>query len=342
MLTESFVASISRISKTNTQVPKDAGIFVQELQPLQAQRHVFKKSQTAPNCLAVSETHVFAAQAGKAVVHVYNREKGNHEATVPFQERIGCLALACRGTVLVMGTEGGSIILWEISTGRQITVPQAHLQPVTHLTISPSFTHLLSGSADSNIHVWSLPSLLSFSSTREAKTPLQTLSHHRGPITALTLGHSSSTSANIAVSASTDSTALIWDYRTGALRRIYLLPSTPLALAFDVLDRALFATYGDGSVQCIDFYDRDSQPSTINPLYDTDPAASSTPHQPPPSSKWPTHSQTNGPALSIALSYDSSLLLTGHESGRIVAWDVGRGAFRDVVATLPGPVTNLV
>jgi len=114
MLTESFVASISRISKTNTQVPKDAGIFVQELQPLQAQRHVFKKSQTAPNCLAVSETHVFAAQAGKAVVHVYNREKGNHEATVPFQERIGCLALACRGTVLVMGTEGGSIILWEV------------------------------------------------------------------------------------------------------------------------------------------------------------------------------------------------------------------------------------
>jgi len=35
-------------------------------------------------------------------------------------------------------------------------------------------------------------------------------------------------------------------------------------------------------------------------------------------------------------------LLTGHESGKVVAWDVGRGAFRDVVATLPGPVTNLI
>jgi pre-rRNA-processing protein IPI3 len=115
MLTEHFIASISTPSKTpNTSVTKDAGIFLHELQPLGGQRSIFKKSATPQHCLAVSEWHIFAAQAGKAVVHVYNREKGNQEATIPFNERIACLALAVADTVLVLGTESGRILLWEV------------------------------------------------------------------------------------------------------------------------------------------------------------------------------------------------------------------------------------
>ena len=41
-------------------------------------RHVasFKRPNTARNGLAVSDTHIYAAQAEKAVVNVYSREKG--------------------------------------------------------------------------------------------------------------------------------------------------------------------------------------------------------------------------------------------------------------------------
>lgn len=116
MLTETFLASISTAAKApNTSAhTKDAAIFVHEFQPLAAQRAVFKKSATPANCLAVSASHIFAAQAEKAVVHVYSREKGNQEAIVPFPERIHSLALACHDTVLVLGTEGGRIFLWEV------------------------------------------------------------------------------------------------------------------------------------------------------------------------------------------------------------------------------------
>lgn len=48
-------------------------------------------------------------------MHVYSREKGNQEATVPFPERVTSLALALDETVLVLGTEGGRILLWEVS-----------------------------------------------------------------------------------------------------------------------------------------------------------------------------------------------------------------------------------
>lgn len=116
MLTEQFVAAISASTKPNTGVTKDAGIFVHEYQPLTAQRHVFKKSAAAPNGLAMSASHIFAAQADKAVVHVYSREKGNQEAIVPFPERIHSIALAAQETVLLLGTESGRILAWEVSS----------------------------------------------------------------------------------------------------------------------------------------------------------------------------------------------------------------------------------
>jgi len=116
MITEQFVASIATPTKTTnvSTAGKDAAIFFHDFRPLATQKSVFKKSATPPNCLAVSASHVFAAQADKAVVHVYNRDKNNQEAIVPFKERICSIALALEDTLLILGTEGGSIILWEV------------------------------------------------------------------------------------------------------------------------------------------------------------------------------------------------------------------------------------
>jgi pre-rRNA-processing protein IPI3 len=114
MLTEHFVASIHTPLRTQASGSKDISIFVNELQPLAGQRQTFKKSATVQNCLAVSDTHIFAAQAEKAVVHVYNRERGNHEATIPFNEKITSLALAASDAGLLLGTEGGRILAWEV------------------------------------------------------------------------------------------------------------------------------------------------------------------------------------------------------------------------------------
>jgi len=125
MLTEQFVAAISASTKPNTGVTKDAGIFIHEFQPLVAQRHAFKKSASAPNGIAVSASHVFAAQSDKAIVHVYSRERGNQEALVPFPERIHSIALAAQDSVLLLGTESGRILAWEVShaSGTALIVP---------------------------------------------------------------------------------------------------------------------------------------------------------------------------------------------------------------------------
>ncbi|WPH01616.1 Hypothetical protein R9X50_00446400 [Acrodontium crateriforme] len=339
MLTEQFVSSVGVPTKApGSNIAKDAGIFVHEFQPIQAQRAIFKKSATLSNCLAVSSNHIFAAQSGKAVVHVYSREKGNQEAIVPFPEHITSLALACDDSVLVLGTVEGRIFLWETISGRLVTTSQAHLQAVTSLAVEHSSNFLLSASKDSTVHVWSIPALLSFATAGSHNvSPLRTFTSHRGEITSLALGHSASAS-NIAVSVAKDKTCLVWNYHTNNVLRTYLLPSVPLCLTLDPADRAIYVGYEDGSLQQLDLYAPSSNPQSIH-----NSTNGTAPVQPPSSSRWQSPDTSHGAALSISLSFDSSIILSGHPSGMILSWDTARGSLQSHILqnALPGPVNNV-
>ncbi|KAL1301550.1 hypothetical protein AAFC00_005789 [Neodothiora populina] len=351
MLTEQFAAALGI---PTTKIPsssgtKDVGVFVFESQPLTQPRSAFKKSTALQNCVAVSASHVFAAQADKAVVNVYSREKGSQEAIVPFPERIACVALACQDSVLVAGSAEGRIFLWETHTGRLVVTSQAHLQAVTAVAADPESNFLLSGSADSSIHVWSIADLLSFSN-QNTHSPLHTLTAHRSAITSLAVGHSSG-SYNVLVSASKDNTVIVWDYRNANLLRTILLPSTPLCLALDPADRAVYTGYEDGSVQSLNFFSEafaahatDDRDNTKNPLYDE--AQAALPVQPPATTRWSPPSEDIGATLSCMLSYDGSVLTTGHASGKILHWDIPlarySATYPPTASPLPAPVTNLI
>lgn len=100
------------IAKTTSSVTHDVGIYSHELYPTHSIRGLVKKSSTPPNCLAISETHIFAAQHEKAQVQLYSRLKGQQEPPVHFEQRIRSLAL--QDDVLLLGTEEGGLLLWEV------------------------------------------------------------------------------------------------------------------------------------------------------------------------------------------------------------------------------------
>ena len=114
MLTEQLLASTSKAHPGNYAGTKDAGIFLYEVQPHATQRTVYKKSVTGINSLAVTRSHIFALQEGKAVIHVYGRAKGNLETVVPFPEPVCSIKLAMQDTLVVIGTAKGRILLWEV------------------------------------------------------------------------------------------------------------------------------------------------------------------------------------------------------------------------------------
>ena len=113
MLSEEFFSAVCGPPlSSNTAIAKDIGIYHHTLSPAYSVKGTFKKSSAPVNCIAASDTHVFAAQHEKAYVHVYSRLRGNQEAFISFPERIRCVTLA--GDVLVLGTAEGRILLWEV------------------------------------------------------------------------------------------------------------------------------------------------------------------------------------------------------------------------------------
>ena len=351
MLTESFVASTLTSDKGNsssTSALKDVGICLHELQPHLTPRHSYKRSSTDRNCLAVSESHIFAAQADKAVIHVYSRDKRNQEAAVPFPERIHSLAYAGVGSsLLVIGTAEGRLILWELASGRQITSIASHLQAVSSLVVTSHHRLLLSGSADSSIHVWSLPNLISISqesnvSTGNAprKIPLRSFSNHRSGISAISCGHSSA-ATNFAISASDDGCCYIWAIDNCDLLRVILLPLTPLCFAVDPADRAVYVGYTDGNIQYIDLLQTGSDGLT----HATDSVRDATSDgstQLDAKNTWSAASADIGAAQCFCLSYDGTILLSGHNSGRLLSWDVAKGRVQKSIADFGQSLTNLV
>ncbi|KAL4730810.1 Pre-rRNA-processing protein ipi3 [Fusarium chlamydosporum] len=330
MLSQEFISTISGPPlAANTAISKDVGIYSHSLTPSHTIKATFKKSSAPVNGLAVSQTHIFTAQDQKAHVHVYSRQRGNQEALVPFPERIRSLALA--GQVLVVGSTEGRLFLWETCTGRQVSTPPCHVQAVSCLAVTPY--HILSGSDDSNINVWSLSRLLELDAQMEQEPDL-TLSNHRGAITSLTVGPGTNSETSICVSASKDKTCIIWNYQTGQLLRTLLFPTFPLCARLDPSARALFVSSEAGAVYLVELFGGDKPllgsrstelPSIVvqinSPLAVSDPEL--------------------GQPSCLALTYDGTSILSGHTKGKILRWTLAENAHPTEVASLNASVTNL-
>ena len=210
-----------------------------------------------------------------------------------------------------------------------MSTPARHVQAVSCVAATPY--HVLTGSDDSDIHVWSLPQLLELDSAAEHE-PLRSLSNHRAAITGLSLSPSVSSDTNFCVSASKDKSCIIWNYQTGDALRTLLLPSFPLCLSLDPSSRAVCVSCEDGSLYLAELF-------AEKPVLGPGSEDASTVVQV--SSPFGATQPDVGPASCLSLSYDGTMLLTGHPKGQIMKWDVAENKSPVELANLNAAVTNI-
>lgn len=211
-----------------------------------------------------------------------------------------------------------------------MTTPACHVQAVTCIAATPY--HLVTGSADSNIHVWSVPRLLELDSTIEHE-PQETLSNHRAAITSLALGQSVNPDTNICVSGSKDKSCIIWNYQLGIALRTLLFPSSPLCLSLDPCARAIYVSSEDGSLYAVDLF---AEKALLGPQSAEE---ASTAVQV--ASAFGATPQEAGPASCMALNYDGTTLISGHPRGQILRWDLNSRADSTELTNLNAAVTNI-
>lgn len=227
-------------------------------------------------------------------------------------------------------------MLWETSTGRLISTPARHVQPVSCVVATPF--HVLTGSDDSDIHVWSLTSLLELTPASAEHEPERSLSNHRAAITALSVSASVSYDTNLCVSASKDKSCIVWNYQTGDALRTLLFPSFPLCMSLDPAARAFIVGCEDSSLYMAEFFKGDGKAL----LGSTSEDSATVMQISQPFGSTQSGSGSVGPASCLAFSYDGTTLLTGHPRGQIMKWDVVNNKAPVELTNLNAAVTNLV
>ncbi|KAF8416084.1 WD40-repeat-containing domain protein [Tirmania nivea] len=306
----------------------------------------YKRSSTAKSGLAVTSSHIYAAQADKAIINVYDRSKGILASTVPFTEQFTVLSASHGGALIAGGTESGRLTIWEVASGRFISTGHIHLQRVTTITFDPTNTFIITGSADSNVYIWSVAQLTDLRSSADRK-PERILDHHQREITSIVVGRANGP-ANIAVTASQDLSCIVWNYQTGIFLRRFLFPIAPLTLALDPADRAFYAGFQDGSIQCIDFHG-DSLPqaapcSTSHRLFASEgrnvPVTIGESEGVRSGRKWVSAGH-DSPVTAVAVMFEGDFVVTGNERGEVCVWDVATGSLYRRVVGLKAPITSL-
>ncbi|KAA8910612.1 WD40-repeat-containing domain protein [Sphaerosporella brunnea] len=332
MLTETLLLGTYRTPTDSTDVASISLCNLHSGASLASQ----KRSHPSHRGLAATKTHVFAQQSDKSVVNVYTLPSLTLESAIPFPEAFTVLSASPCGNFLAAGTEGGRTYVWELASGRLVATPASHLQRITSLAWAQT-QHLVVGSEDTNVSVWSLPALLD---TRGAtRTAERVLDRHIHAITAVAVGGASSGGpSELLLTAARDRSVIAWELHTGAHLRTFLLPGIPLCLAVDPAERAAYVGLEEGGVVAVDFHslDRGSErglgaergrdvPVTVE------------------GEIWGGEDTAEGrEVISLAVSYEGGAVVAGNKRGEVAIWDVATGCLFKNLCQLKAPVTSMI
>ena len=216
----------------------------------------------------------------------------------PGEGGISALAFHPNNRTLATGNQSGEVILWNAETGERLhTLLQNPQDPaengeVTSLAFSPNGKQLFAGTVKQRIYVWNVDN------AKRDSFPVI----HRNRITSVAL----SPNGRYLVSGSNDSTAGLWDARTGRFEQSLVHEHPVYAVAFNPSpDVPIVATgCADSVVRLWSAEDGSLLRSLVGHTESVD---------------------------SVAFSHDGELLLSGSADGTLRLWEVYTGELRAVL-----------
>ena len=124
--------------------------------------------------------------------------------------RSAALAVSPDGQIVATGSQDGSLRLWDINTGKTLSVLRGHQGIVSGMAFSPDGTLLATASWDGDVAVWAISSGILFSR----------FVGHKDAVIGVAFGSDGKT----LLSRSLDGTIKVWNIPTGTLMRTIEVP----------------------------------------------------------------------------------------------------------------------
>lgn len=233
------------------------------------------------------------------------------------------LAVSPDGKFLVAGVQE-NIYIWQIATGRMLTMLTKHYQPVNIIKFTDDGSHFVSGGQDGQVIVWSLSAAIGNSYQTETVEHLHSFSDHALPVTDLWVGTGGMRA--LLVTVSMDRTCKIYDIGSGSMLLSLVFTEMLTAVTLDRVEIGLFVGTSVGNIY---HYRLQPQPrSREYHITDADKV----------NNKFAGHTKA---VTCLAVSLDEQTLMSGSEDANVITWNIQS---RSLLKTLQhkGPITNAV
>ncbi|XP_068578445.1 WD repeat-containing protein 18-like, partial [Cebidichthys violaceus] len=202
-------------------------------------------SSSARTMTVLNGQYLLSAQLGKNFINMWEiHRKDQLQQKMVCPGLITSLTASPNGLFLAAGV-AESVYLWEVSTGKLLSVLSRHYQDITCLNFTDDSSHFVSGGKDNLALVWSLSSVIQLDLSHTPE-PRHVLSRHSLPITDLHCGLMGA-QARVAT-ASLDQTVKVWELSSGELLLSVLFDVEIMSVTFDPCEYFLFCGGSDGNI----------------------------------------------------------------------------------------------
>ncbi|XP_023119936.1 WD repeat-containing protein 18 [Amphiprion ocellaris] len=284
----------------------------------------YRGGSSAARSLAVLRSgYLLSAQLGKNFINVWEiQRKDQLQQKIVCPGVVTCLTASHDGLFLAAGV-AEAVYLWEVCTGKLLSVLSRHYQDVTCVKFTDDSSHFVSGGKDNLALVWSLSSVVHLDLSH-APEPRHILSRHSLPITDLHCGLMGA-QARVAT-ASLDQTVKVWELSSGELLLSILFDVEIMSVTFDPSEYFVFCGGSDGNIFQVSLC---SQSLSREKAFQSDTDGNQV---------FKGHRNL---VTCLSVSMDGTLLLSGSHDETARLWDVqSKQSVRCL--THKGPVTNAV
>ncbi|KAI3369194.1 hypothetical protein L3Q82_026149, partial [Scortum barcoo] len=202
-------------------------------------------NSSARTLTVLGRQYLLSAQLGKNFINVWEiQRKDQLQQKIVCPGVVTCLTASPDALFLAAGV-AEAIYLWEVSTGKLLSILGRHYQDVTCLKFTDDSSHFVSGGKDNLALVWSLSSVIQLDLSHTPE-PRHILSRHSLPITDLHCGLMGA-QARVAT-ASLDQTVKVWELSSGELLLSVLFDVEIMSVTFDPSEYFLFCGGSDGNI----------------------------------------------------------------------------------------------